>query len=76
MALRWAVVTASALSLPDLMLAEAVARLSKLKSTCPLSSASCAGLPPLYGMCSAKIPASFLNISPARCPALPLPPLA
>src|SRR5690606_9191318 len=45
--LRCSVVTANALSLPALMLGAAVARLSKLKSTCPDSSASCAGLPPL-----------------------------
>ena len=43
---RAAVVTASALSLPLLMLADAAARLSKLKSTCPPTSASCAGGPP------------------------------
>ena len=41
------VVTAKALSLPALMLAAAVARLSKLKSTWPDNKASCAGLPPL-----------------------------
>ena len=40
------VVTASARSLPALTLAEAEARLSKLRSTWPDSSASCAGLPP------------------------------
>ncbi|MCY1379325.1 hypothetical protein D9M69_670320 [compost metagenome] len=45
--LRWAVVTARALSLPERMLAAAVARLSKLKSTWPESRPSCAGLPPL-----------------------------
>ena len=44
---RASVVTASAFSLPARMLGAAVARLSKLKSTCPDSSASCAGLPPL-----------------------------
>ena len=47
---RVAVVTASAFSLPALMLADAAARLSKLRSTWPASSASCAGLPPAYGM--------------------------
>ncbi|MNS82878.1 hypothetical protein D3C72_1166370 [compost metagenome] len=74
--LRLSVVTAIAFSLPERMFGAAVARLSKLKSTWPDSSASCAGLPPLYGMCTAKMPASFLNSSPARWPALPLPPLA
>ncbi len=38
----------------------------------PASSACVAGAPPLNGMCTASVPVSTLNSSPARCPALPL----
>ena len=63
---RRSVVIAIARSLPARMLADAVARLSKVRSTWPDSNASCAGGPPAYGMCTMNTPALALNISPAR----------
>ena len=38
----------------------------------PASSACVAGAPPLNGTCTASVPVSTLNSSPARWPALPL----
>ena len=73
-AARLAVVTAKALSLPALILADAEARLSKIRSVWPDSTESCAGAAPLYGIWTMLTCAMLLNSSPERCPALPLPP--
>ena len=58
------------------MLAEAAARLSKLKSTWPAHQRQLCRRPAGIGNVHDEDPALALNISPARCPALPLPPRA
>jgi len=56
------------------MLADAEARLSKIRSLWPDSTDNCAGEAPLYGMWTMLMRAMLLNSSPDRWPALPLPP--
>src|SRR6185437_8932278 len=69
---RAAVVTASARSFPAFTWLTALARLSNISCVSPASSACIAGAAPLYGTCTMSTPASTLNSSPARWPALPM----
>ncbi len=70
---RFAVVTASALSLPALASGHAVVMLSKVIVTWPPTTSCSAGGLPLYGMCCMSTPAIVLKSSPDRCCDVPLP---
>ena len=48
-------------------------RLSNMTWTCPLIRSVSAGTELRYGTCTMLTPVIILNISPATCPALPIP---
>ena len=70
---RLALVTASARSLPPRTCGMAEAMLPNIRLTCPASKSVSAGLLPLYGTCTMRVPVMALNNTVDKCVALPLP---
>ena len=70
---RFGLITASAFTLPPLMNAIADDVVSKSSWICPPTRSASACDEPLYGTCTAFVPAARLNASPARCCVLPTP---
>src|ERR1019366_3354438 len=68
-----AVVTASALTLPDVTCGAAASAVANSKSTSPLISAEIAGPPPLYDTFTIVAPLACFNISTARKLVVPAP---
>ena len=68
---RFAVVTASARSLPLRMCCSDVLVVANMNCNWPDNKSMVAGAPPLYGMCTSLMPAMLASISPARCPDVP-----
>ena len=71
--LRFKLLTAMALTLPDLICGKAALNSENIKSICPPKTATRAGPVPLKGMCVNLTSAVELNISAAKCPVLPEP---
>src|SRR5204862_2215687 len=70
---RFAVVTASARSVPPLASGHAVVMLSNVIATWPPTTSCSAGGLPLYGMSRMSTPAMLLKSSPDKCCDVPLP---
>ena len=71
---RVAVVTASARTLPALMVSIDSGKGLNITCTWPPSRSVSAGAPPRYGTCSMSMPVIILNSSPPTWDALPVPP--
>ena len=70
---RVAPVCAITFSLPAFTCGRIAVGLSESTCTSPATRAITAGAPPLYGMCSMRMPAMALSISIESCEMLPLP---
>ena len=70
---RRAVLSASALSLPDFTNGVPTEVGRNVRSTCPPITADAAGPPPPYGICVQRTPARFWNSSAAMCGSVPMP---
>ena len=72
-ALRLALVTASARSLPSLTCGMPVTNESNNTSTLPLTKSGIASAVPRYGMCKINVSDSALKYSVVKCTMVPLP---